>query len=183
MMRTGVVAALLMIGCGGSSTTTPATTPSNVSAQPELGCKTAVEQASSAVKLRDKDVTMAIGECDQHEWTRPARECVGAAHTTDALVSCATTYNLGTHGIFSKSMSTEAAMKAMADFRDKICACKDTPCVQHVSDDMAKWSQDMAKADEEPPKMSEEDTKRATAIGEEMGKCMQKAMSSSPPTP
>lgn len=179
MMRTGVVAALLVIGCGGSSSTAPP--PANVSAQPELTCKAAVEQATAAVKARDKDVTMAIGECDQHEWPRAARECVGAAHTADALVSCATTYSLGTHGIFSKSMSTEAAMKAMEDFRDKICACKDTPCVQGVSDAMAKWSQDMAKNNEEPPKMSEEETKRATEIGEQMGTCMQKAMAASPP--
>jgi hypothetical protein len=174
-----------MLGCGGSSSTEPATatTPSNVSAQPELSCKAAVEQSSTAIKAGDKDITMAIGECDQHEWPRAARECVGAAHTSDALVACATTYNLGTHGIFSKSMSTAAAMKAMEDFRDKICACKDTPCVQGVSDEMAKWSQDMAKNSEEPPRMSEEETKRATEIGEEMGKCMQKAMGTATPSP
>jgi hypothetical protein len=41
---------------------------------------------------------------------------------------------------------------------------------------MTKWSQEQSKNAKEPPKMSDEDTKKAAAIGEEMGKCMQKAM-------
>src|SRR6185312_5985669 len=68
------------------------------------------------------------------------------------------------------------AMAKMAEFKDKMCACKDTACAQKVSDEMAKWSQEQAKDQKEPPKMSDEETKKATAIGEEMGKCMQKAM-------
>jgi hypothetical protein len=167
---------MLLIGCE-SSTPTPTTTPSNVSTEPEPSCKTAVERASSAVKLRAKDVTMAIGECDQNAWTRPARDCVGAAHTNAALVACSTTYSLGKSGIFADTMSMEKAIQAMEHFRDQMCACKDTQCAQRVSDDMAKWSQDMAKRMEDPPQMSEEETKRATEIGESMGKCMQTAMS------
>src|SRR5579862_7964895 len=64
------------------------------------------------------------------------------------------------------------AMAKMGEFKDKMCACKDTACAQKVSDEMTKWSQEQAKDQKEPPKMSEEDTKKATAIGEEMGKCM-----------
>jgi hypothetical protein len=41
---------------------------------------------------------------------------------------------------------------------------------------MTKWGQEQAKDNKEPPKMSEEETKKFTQIGEDMGKCMQKAM-------
>ena len=67
-------------------------------------------------------------------------------------------------------------MAKMTEFKDKMCACADSPCAQKVSDEMTKWSTDMAKDMKEPPKMSVEDTKKATEIGEAMGKCMQKAM-------
>jgi len=180
MRRLAILVA--MVGCGGSSP--PATTPANVAAQPELRCKSAVEQASAAVTLRDKDVTMAIGECEQHEWPQPARQCIAAAKTNDALVTCSATYSLGKHGIFASSTSMEAALEAMAGFRDKICACKDSACAQAVSDEMVKWSEQLAKEDNDgPPKMTEDQTKRATDIGEEMGKCMQAAMGSGTATP
>jgi hypothetical protein len=48
---------------------------------------------------------------------------------------------------------------------------------------MTKWSQEQAKNQKEPVKMSEEDTKKAAAIGEEMGKCMQTAMGAGAGTP
>ncbi|HEX4452887.1 MAG TPA: hypothetical protein VH143_18560 [Kofleriaceae bacterium] len=68
------------------------------------------------------------------------------------------------------------AMVKMEQFETEMCACKDSKCAQKVSDEMAKWSQEMAKGNRIPPKMSDDDVKRATAIGEAMGKCMQKAM-------
>ena len=68
------------------------------------------------------------------------------------------------------------AMSKMTEFKDKMCACKDSACAQKVSDEMTKWGQEQAKDNKEPPKMSEEETKKFTQIGEEMGKCMQKAM-------
>ena len=75
-------------------------------------------------------------------------------------------------------------MAKMSDFRDAMCQCTTMACAQQVSDDMTKWSTEQAKNMKEPPKMSEEDTKKAQAIGEEMGKCMMKAMSPpAPPTP
>jgi hypothetical protein len=69
-----------------------------------------------------------------------------------------------------------AAMAKMTEFKDEMCKCKDAKCAQDVSDKMTKWSQEQSKNQKEPPKMSEEDTKKAAAIGEEMGKCMQAAM-------
>jgi hypothetical protein len=178
MVRSAIVAAMLL-ACG-SSTTGPVSPPNNVAAEPELRCKTAVERASAAIKLRAKDVTMAIGECEQQEWPRPLRECVAAAHDDPALVACGTKYNLGTHGIFADNNATRRAMKAMEHFRDEMCACKDTACAQHVSDEMSKWAADAAKQNDESWRMTDEETKRATEIGETMGKCMQQAMSAPP---
>jgi hypothetical protein len=168
--------AVLVTGCWGSSPP-----PTAAPAPRELRCKTAVEQASAAIDLRDKDITMAIGECEQREWSQKARTCVAAARTKDALSACGTSYALGTHGIFGNTLGAEAALKKMGEFRDEMCACSDTACVQKASDEMARWSQEQARDNEDPPpRMSDEQMKRATAIGEEMGKCMQRAMGAAP---
>jgi len=75
-------------------------------------------------------------------------------------------------------------MAKMSDFRDAMCQCTTMACAQQVSDDMTKWSQEQARDQHEPPKLSDDQIQRATAIGEEMGKCMMKAMSPpAPPTP
>src|SRR4029078_1684440 len=68
------------------------------------------------------------------------------------------------------------AMAKMSEFKDEMCKCKDAKCAQDVSDTMTKWSQEMSKTQKEPPKMNEADQKKAAALGEEMGKCMQTAM-------
>lgn len=69
------------------------------------------------------------------------------------------------------------AMAKMTEFKDEMCKCTDAKCAQDVSDKMTKWSQEQSKTQKEPPKMNEADTKRAQEIGEQMGKCMQTAMS------
>jgi hypothetical protein len=74
-----------------------------------------------------------------------------------------------------------AAMAKMAEFKDEMCKCKDAKCAQDVSDKMTKWGEEQSKNQKEPPKMSEADQKKASAIGEEMGKCMQTAMAATPP--
>jgi hypothetical protein len=71
---------------------------------------------------------------------------------------------------------TDEAMVKMTAFQDQMCACKDSDCVQRVSNAMTMWAQDKSNAQPERPKLSDEDTKRFTKIGEEMAKCMQKAM-------
>ena len=76
-----------------------------------------------------------------------------------------------------KSDGTGEALAKMRELKDEMCKCKDAKCAQDVSDKMTKWSQEQSKNQKEPPKMSEEDQKKAAAIGEEMGKCMQTAMS------
>ena len=86
-------------------------------------------------------------------------------------------------GCKKKGGGTGEAMAKMTEFKDRMCKCAehDAKCAQAVSDEMTKWSQEQAKNQKEPPKMSEEDTKKAAAIGEEMGKCMQKAMTPEAP--
>lgn len=78
--------------------------------------------------------------------------------------------------------SANDALAAMTRFKDELCKCTDTPCAQRVSDEMTRWAQDMAKSQAQPPKMSDDDLKAATALGEAMGTCMQRAMSA-PATP
>src|ERR1044071_2755569 len=75
--------------------------------------------------------------------------------------------------------SAGAAMAKMTEFKDEMCKCKDAKCAQDVSDKMAKWSADNAK-NEKDQKMSDADQKKAQAIGEELGKCMQAAMGPPP---
>src|SRR5690606_38233625 len=73
------------------------------------------------------------------------------------------------------------AMAKMNDFKVAMCACVDAACAQRVADDMTRWSQEMANDRRPPPKLSEDEVKQAAAIGEEMGQCMQKAMSQGAP--
>lgn len=73
------------------------------------------------------------------------------------------------------------AMAKMTEFKDEMCKCKDAKCAQDVSDKMTKWSQEQSKNQKEGPNLSEADQKKAAAIGEEMGKCMQKAMTPEAP--
>jgi hypothetical protein len=173
-----LVLLLLVVGC--SSPPPPQTAANSCPATPEPRCKTAVEKAATITKIRDREVTMEIGECEQHEWPMQARQCIVDAHAPADLTACGAKFSLGKKGIFADGSTMDKAMKQMKLYRDQFCACKDSACAQKVSDDMTKWGQEMAKDDVEPPKMSEEETKEFTAIGEEMGKCMQKAMGGTP---
>jgi hypothetical protein len=80
-----------------------------------------------------------------------------------------------------RSKSDEALAK-MAEFKDEMCACKDSPCAQRVADHMTKWAQEQMSGTSEPPKMTDEQTQRATKIGEQLGECMQTSMGGPPPT-
>ncbi len=67
-------------------------------------------------------------------------------------------------------------MGKMAEFKDKMCACKegDKDCAQKVQKEMQDYAE--ANKDQKDQKLSEEDQKKATDIGMEMMKCSQKAM-------
>ena len=147
----------------------------------EPSCRTAVEKIRAVASLRDREVTLTIGECDQQEWSLQTRQCVADAHASTDLAACATKFNIAKKGIFRDHTSTASAMTAMTKFKDQMCMCKDSACAQKVSDDMTKWGQEMAKADREPSKLTDEETKKFTEIGESMGRCMQTAMGGGTP--
>jgi hypothetical protein len=99
-----------------------------------------------------------------------------ALKMTDEDTRRATAIGVEMGKCMQKTSSAKDAIAKMGEFKDKMCACSDTACAQNVSDEMAKWSQQMAKYPGGSPKMTDEETKRATQIGEDMGRCMQKAM-------
>jgi hypothetical protein len=93
-------------------------------------------------------------------------------------IAFATVLTLLSFGCKKKSEGGDsaAAMAKMSEFKDAMCKCSDAPCAQKVSDDMTKWSQEQSSKSTAAAKMSEADTKKAAEISEELGKCMQKAM-------
>jgi hypothetical protein len=65
----------------------------------------------------------------------------------------------------------------MTEFKDQMCKCTDRACADNVTAAMTKWTTDNAKAGaDKNATASEEDTKKMTAVTEEMSKCMQKLM-------
>ena len=80
----------------------------------------------------------------------------------------------------SKRDREERVLLQFEDFADDMCRCTESTCAQSVNDRMTKWATEMAK-DYRDEKPDEELIKRATAIAERMGTCMQKAMT--PPAP
>jgi hypothetical protein len=72
--------------------------------------------------------------------------------------------------------SPEDPMSKMKQYKDEMCACTSSECAQRVSDDMTKWGQEQAKSLRDPPKLTTVETKVFTQIGEQMGRCMQRAM-------
>ncbi len=154
----------------------PPATPANACAASGPSCKSAVEKAGALAKLRDRDITLAIGQCEQQAWTAPAKQCIADARATTDLTACGTKFALGTKGIFADMATLDGLFKAMVGYKEQMCACKDSKCATAVSDAMTKWGAEQEKMDREPPRMSEDDTKKFTEIGEAMGTCMQKAM-------
>jgi hypothetical protein len=176
-----MVMVVVLGACYGTASAPTPVVAKNACPAPELSCKEAVETSSSRTKLRDRDVTLVIGICAQNNWSVDARKCVASAHSDDDLVACGKRFALGTRGVFADRASTKEAMTVMHTFEDEMCACKDSPCAQRVSDEMTKWGEEQARDNREPPKMSDEEVKQFTQIGEHMGKCMQKAMGGGTP--
>lgn len=85
----------------------------------------------------------------------------------------------------SRDTATEYFDQAMAkfdEFTEEVCGCKDTACVQHVSDKMSKWASEMAKAEQPIRDMTSDQKDRVSKIAERMTKCMSAAMSTDQPT-
>jgi len=134
-------------------------------------CKDVVAKARGAFDMRLERAERLVGNCELSSWSDPVKACVAKAKNQDDVDTCTE----GVAGV-QRHMKLAEEMKKMREFRDQMCACKDSACAQKVSDVMTQWGQEQAKENAEPPKMTEEDTKKFTQIGEDMGKCMQKAM-------
>jgi hypothetical protein len=134
-------------------------------------CKDVVTKARGAFDMRLDRAERLVGNCELSSWSDATKSCVAKAKTQDEVDTCA-------EGVVGAQRHIKLAetMNKMNEFKDQMCACKDTACAQQVSDVMTKWAQEQAQDKAEPPKMSDEDTKKFLEIGEAMGKCMQKAM-------
>ncbi|MFT3697113.1 MAG: hypothetical protein QM831_28480 [Kofleriaceae bacterium] len=148
----------------------------------EHTCKSIVEKAAKLQDIHDRDITFAIGECEQKEWSDAGRACIDTAQTKEAVIACGTQNSL-TGDLFKARMDFGALLVKMTEFKDRICQCKDQACTQGVTNEMEKWGQDIQKQFPEPPKFTDEQTKQATQIGEQMAECMQKTMAAAAPEP
>lgn len=182
----------VMAACGGgggkASTTPESSAPADC--ESAAGVITRVLAAENQAKDTGAVKTEVARRCTEDRWTAEARACLIAANTGNALQDCSyknltqeQADKLGKATVALTSMDIERLMGDMVRFKDQLCACKDAPCAQKVSDDLTKWSQEIAAKEKEPPKLTEDQQQRAAAIGEAMGKCMQTAMAASMPPP
>jgi hypothetical protein len=74
----------------------------------------------------------------------------------------------------------DEAMAAMRRFKDQMCVCQESACAQRVSDDMTAWSKAESARAGDSPRMTEEEQVEATRLGEEVGRCMQRALVADP---
>jgi hypothetical protein len=180
----GVVAA-----CGGGGKQTVSSTPAS---SPGVDCASTAavitRVLSAGTDAKDVKVTATANDeitkrCTADKWTSEARSCLAAATTGEALKDCG--YNHLTQAQADKLKTATAALTSvdlervigeMAKFKDQLCACRDAACAQKVSDDIMERSQELAKDQKEPPELTEDQQRRLSALGEEMGTCMQVAM-------
>jgi hypothetical protein len=66
-----------------------------------------------------------------------------------------------------QKLGGEEQLEAMVQFKDKLCACNDKVCADKVTQEMTVWGNSNKDA-----KLSDEDMQKASAIGDEMGKCV-----------
>jgi hypothetical protein len=65
----------------------------------------------------------------------------------------------------------DAIIVKMGSFKDKLCACPDSACMEGVSDEMATWGKDLEAKGMMKPQPTDDQAKRVTAITDEMAKC------------
>jgi hypothetical protein len=182
-MRLPVATVAFLVGCG-ASTPPPSTPPSNTPAADAAG-DTVIDHLRA---YRDDMCACADAACtrevdrDMSKWhDRHRKELEGHHAATaaehqleDQLTSCQTKAKAAGPG-------TRDKMSAMlAEYTDKVCACKDTACAQQVSEEMQKWASENPDDTEEisskPTPEQEEQIKRIT-------ECMTKLYSANPPSP
>lgn len=138
-------------------------------------CKDVVVAAQTTLGLDRSEAEKMVGRCELTPWTAKERSCVRAAGSVASLVACGQDLTTVTY------VAQELAK--MSEFTGEMCACKTAECAERVADNMTRSSQEMAKIHRDPPRMTEDETRRATELGDKLGKCMQVAMlpSANPP--
>jgi hypothetical protein len=135
-------------------------------------CKDAVTKARSADESMTFDAAAKlVGKCELEDWSVETRKCIASATTRNQLHLCTAKLSPDEH---ARALE---AMAAMTRFKNEMCQCSTSECVQKVSDEMTKWGMDQSRDQAEPPPMSEDEMKSFTALGDEMGRCMQRTLS------
>jgi hypothetical protein len=167
------VLVLALAACGAKAA--PNQTPSN--STPATSC------ADTAKAIGGKDVATIEKRCTDDNWSEGARSCFAGAKSDEERDKCSFTTLTGQQAeqLAQVRSNFGEALDKMQAFTDRMCQCKDAKCANEVSDAITKWAEEMSKQFKEPPKMSEADQKRASDIGERMGKCMQEAIAASAP--
>jgi len=170
------LALILVVGaCGGYAPTAPPIVRPAAEATPELTCRDAIEQGEAA-KLEDRDVKLAIGQCEVSGWTMPARKCIAAARTTNDLASCEKKFDLGRPSLFAEQKFLDEILNAAAQFRDQMCACTDQACARRVSDDMRNYGQEQNLVHPKDPEFSNDELVRYREIMKNVRMCTEKAL-------
>lgn len=136
------------------------------------------ECAAAAAAFDVGDAKQVQESCLADRWSAEAHECFAAATTEDSLKAC-TSKHLSRHQKDHLDAipygSPDAPIRAIAKFKNKMCACHDATCVKAVSDEMTARSTAIAKQRKEPP-VNEADIKPIVAMAEELSRCMQTAL-------
>lgn len=187
----GVAIAMSLIAACGGGGSKEKTVPENTAAVDCTSTAAVITRVLAAENKQPETAavkTEVAKRCTDDKWTADARNCLLGANTGQALHDCG--YKTLTQEQQDKldkttasltEMNVERVFQDMTKFKDQLCACKDAACAQQVSDDMTKWSVELTKKEKDPPKLTDEQAKRAAEIGEQMGNCMQTAMSGGAP--
>jgi hypothetical protein len=107
----------------------------------------------------------------------PTPDNTGSATTTTGGTATA----LGSAAPAESNDSFEKAIVALEDFRTKMCACKDVPCVEKVQADFQLWRMELKKtiSGQKPTKDQDQ---RGNAIDRAMKECRTAVISGSRPS-
>lgn len=73
---------------------------------------------------------------------------------------------------------SDAVLDKMAEFKDKMCMCRDKACADAVSEDFTRWGTQQARdAGSRSPKISDADAKRMADITKDYADCYMKLVS------
>jgi hypothetical protein len=170
-----LVAGLAMAGCKKKDGADSAAALAKLTAFKDEMCKCKDATCADDVMGRMTKWTQEMSKAGKEPKMSKADEEKGVAIGKD-LAACMMTVKSepGARGSADAKVIADV-MATMTGFKDEMCNCKSLDCATGVSDKMTAWAQAQAKNPNESPKMSEEETKKAAALGEEMGKCMQAA--------